>query len=863
MVITASELGNISEIYSNYYESVILRLPNKDQLKVRKLIEDGLIFEEDKRRLSLYAGQVEKEYGIDKYLLLQLSDSFIIRPENTSRGIVYEISHDTLVIPILKSKKQRKIDEKIRAEQLRRKKLIRKMAATFALTFSILLLISYFAWNAYKQELIAKASYYASVGVLQFENDPTVSFLLSEYSSKFNVSKPGMETVSLNYGSRIFHPMYDILEGHTKQIEPTDYSSVTNLIVTGSYDNTARIWTTNGECVAILKHKEAVTSVDISNNGRFVITASVDSTAKVWDSKGKCLVTVKDSLFNHLAIFSADCKYIVTAAYTNNDPVFIGYVSVYKFDTLTYQIEKIKTLKLHDGRINMIAAATDNKYFVTVADDGKGIILDYTGKIIKELRGHTDALYYVNISTDNAKILTAGSDYTARLWNIKGVNLKILEKHGGEVTAANFSPDGNYIVTASDDKTVIIWDKDGNYLKTLEPNLNGVNCIDISPDSKYIAIATAKGIAQIWDIAGNKVCDLKQHKDEIWKILFLGSSSKVLTTSYDATAKIWYINELEKSYTNKFINQIFDFDYSTLDIIVEKDDNTLALFNLKTGMCLDYKDTCNNTKALFSENRNQILSCSYNGKLILRNKDGKNTNVFKPSSELISAAFSPNKNCIATACLDGSIYQYNLDGNDIDDFREINYYWTTKFVAYSPSGKNIIACYTDKTAKIWALNNDSIPELTLIGHDKTVTCAAYSPNEQTIVTGSESGELIIWDNKGLLINKYKLHSSGIEEIRFSPDGNYFLSVSKEPYKAVLWSKTGELINIYNMGNYKDVSHLFRFNADSKSLIVLTLTKSRIYLRHFPFSTQEMISEIRNQIKHRQFTKDEKIELSIE
>ena len=132
-VITAEDLGKVEDIFENYYDDRISMVPVDQQLKVRKFIEEGLIFEEDQRRLSIYEGQAERQYDISSELLSQLVETRLIRTEPYSAGgFSYEISHDTLVAPILKAKARRLLqekheeDEKLRKEEEEKKILIWK-----------------------------------------------------------------------------------------------------------------------------------------------------------------------------------------------------------------------------------------------------------------------------------------------------------------------------------------------------------------------------------------------------------------------------------------------------------------------------------------------------------------------------------------------------------------------------------------------------------------------------------------------------------------------------------------------------------------------------------------------------------------
>ena len=105
--IKKEDIGDLDAIYRSYYERQINRLPDPSDIAgARKLIEEGLIEEKDQRRLSLHESQIEQFYGIKKELLDQLVETRLLRPEpHYKGGYLYELSHASIVSPILKAKK--------------------------------------------------------------------------------------------------------------------------------------------------------------------------------------------------------------------------------------------------------------------------------------------------------------------------------------------------------------------------------------------------------------------------------------------------------------------------------------------------------------------------------------------------------------------------------------------------------------------------------------------------------------------------------------------------------------------------------------------------------------------------------------
>ena len=67
-------------------------------------------------------------------------------------------------------------------------------------------------------------------------------------------------------------------------------------MATGSFDSTARIWSTKGKMQhSLCGHTAELTSVKFNPNGVYLSTSSLDNTARVWDIElGRCVYELKD-----------------------------------------------------------------------------------------------------------------------------------------------------------------------------------------------------------------------------------------------------------------------------------------------------------------------------------------------------------------------------------------------------------------------------------------------------------------------------------------------------------------------------------------------------------------------------------------
>ncbi len=137
-IVLPKDLPDISNVYETYYRGQLAKLTAEEQEAAHELIEYGLLYDDaqkgEARRLSVDGDALVQQYsrfGASYDLLEKLENTFLLRREiNTLGGYNYELCHDTLIIPVLKSKREREIEKrrveeekKAKAEETRRQAL--------------------------------------------------------------------------------------------------------------------------------------------------------------------------------------------------------------------------------------------------------------------------------------------------------------------------------------------------------------------------------------------------------------------------------------------------------------------------------------------------------------------------------------------------------------------------------------------------------------------------------------------------------------------------------------------------------------------------------------------------------------------
>lgn len=158
-VIQKEDLGDIAGVFLKHYEDALKVFNKEDGEKVQELIEEKLI--SGNQRNSLSELFIKQEFGINDLLLQKLEQSSVLRKERDASGrLLYEISHDSLVEPILdfaqnrlkrKEKERQLAFKKQVIEEKRRVSKLRRLSTFAILGLIIAAIAAMTAFSFYKK----------------------------------------------------------------------------------------------------------------------------------------------------------------------------------------------------------------------------------------------------------------------------------------------------------------------------------------------------------------------------------------------------------------------------------------------------------------------------------------------------------------------------------------------------------------------------------------------------------------------------------------------------------------------------------------------------------------------------------------
>ena len=558
---------------------------------------------------------------------------------------------------------------------------------------------------------------------------------------------------------------------HEYEVNAAIFSPDGHEILTTSDDATARLWLVNGDSVRTYQHTNNVNTVRFSRDGTQILTACDDDSVRLWSKSGGLIAAFRHQGAVLSAVFSSDENWILSASSDNTArrwPINDG-------TAITFQ---------HDGPVYMAINSPDGEFVLTVSDDEVARLWSASGDLQKTFQ-HDGPVKSALFLANNYEILTASDDGTTRIWSTDGDLRKTFE-HRGSAFSAMSSQDGSRILTASRDSTARLWSKDGDLIAALQHD-GAVNAAVFSADEHHILTASRDHTARLWPVAETDLITL-QHDGEVNSAIFSPAGEHILTASGDFNARLWSAEgELQATLPHEAEVQAAIFSPAGDLILTASRDKTARLWSLQGGMLAKFQHEGTVYSAVFSPRGDQFLTASLDDTARLWSRERGLLATFPHAGPVYSVAFSPDARRILTASDDSTARLWSLEGKMIRSFQHEGEVWAAIF---SPDGRRIVTASEDNTARLWSLEGKPLAKLQ---HEGRVWKIAFSSDGNQILTASWDNFARLWGTDGKLIATYP-HEGALYSARFSPTpaGRHILTASDD-VTARLWSLSGDTL----------------------------------------------------------------------
>ena len=580
---------------------------------------------------------------------------------------------------------------------------------------------------------------------------------------------------------------YQYFPGHTNDVLAVAFSNDGKRFVTAGRDKIAILWDLEGnELARFTNHTGHIYDLVFTPDDQYVLSASGDKTVRLWDLTGLEIQQFRGT--NNAAFMSAAIssggERIVTGGSDNK---------IRHFDREGNQLLEYEGHNRNSAssRVLSVKFSADGQQVLSGSFDGTAKLWDLEGNQLQFFDVASSGVNEVTFSPDGNQVLTTTGDHKAKLWDLEGNELARFEGHSRYVQSACFSPDGQYVFTAAGDNTIRQWDLEGRELKRYSVQFRYLQTAAFSPDGQWLVTGGSKDKpVLLWDMRGSVLLEFDGFPMGIHYVNFLPDGQSILTGSYSPSIRLWDLEGKEQT-SFDIEGVIYDMALS-LDgqkIVTAIRDMGAKLWDLEGSEIGHFEGHSKDvTVVAISADGERVLTGSTDGTTKLWDMEGNELLSIEMSLDgfsesVLALTFSPDGKKLLIASsrrLDKQVRLYDVQGGDpvlLEGHRD---YVTA--VAFSPDGQFVITGSEDETVRIWDLEGnelnryedqtDIIDNLVFSPDEKSFlsTCweearllnflgqeigridghtfisAAFSPDNQTILTGGRDRTVRLWRN---------------------------------------------------------------------------------------------------------------------
>ncbi len=795
--ITLEHIGEVKDLFLDFYLSVFHGLDEADMLNLRRLVEDDMVFGPERRLIPVFEQTAMSRYQLqEKHIDLLISSGIIKRQQSTDGHSYLVLSSKALIDLILLARDQRLQYELYLEQELKKKRELEKLATQqqrryqisrrwLAITMSLLLLVTVLTMflflqrkRAIRNQNLARSSLYSVLAFQNLDRDPTHAIRLAQKAFNIMPDNPWAWSALLSafYRTGLFYQTPDTLDfPYTwARVDPTT-------------SRVLAIYTAQQKSIVYLYKKPIFRQID-------------------------------NRAVQNFALFLPDSGFVTG-----------GWDSTLHF----YNPDGTKTNDLKLGGIIWSAALSTGKRLAVGLSTGQIVVLDSNYTVYKTITAGKYDIW--SLAFSRTGLLAASSqDNVIKIFDkdfrlIRQIPVyKTFDYQYFYIAPLGFSSDGQYIAAALNDfandyYVVRVWTIDGHELVNTRMAGQWINDMRFLPDKDVIITASKDGEIRWFDIKTGQVKRFLGHSQSVLSTAYSPQARELVSISMDRTVRKWKI----KPYPGEQLSRLSGYS----GFAFSGDGASICVWN---GQGAEAFDLTLNSLGRFAPSHGQVLS--------VRSTD-RGFMIFTSDNQIF--LWDP---------LEGKTHSYSLGFQPVDALLAD----TTLIISQS---RSVLVPRSRLFRKAKTLKfEDQVLSLNLVGNKLCVATvngiSVYNGHRLRGLFVGQGVRKAIFGQKYIYVltasgnlNIFDYHFRLVRTLAF-PMPVLDLDVSHDE-RLILLGHNAELMLITPEGNkiyeYSTTAQvqMFAFNPNSKFFVVLVFDGKTTYLKHWVCSPHEVVNYIDN------------------
>eukprot|EP00698_Gefionella_okellyi_P005108 TRINITY_DN14689_c0_g1_i1.p1 TRINITY_DN14689_c0_g1~~TRINITY_DN14689_c0_g1_i1.p1 ORF type:complete len:564 (-),score=73.00 TRINITY_DN14689_c0_g1_i1:15-1637(-) len=303
----------------------------------------------------------------------------------------------------------------------------------------------------------------------------------------------------------------------------------------------------NASRMVLRGHRDNVKCVDfVGDDGRFIVSGSSDNTVRIWRTEdGQCVHTLTGHAARVWDVCSDRSGSLIGSA--------AGDGSIKIWDMRSTTVGLMQTISGHEGDVYTTVFHPDQSHIVSGGYDRTVRLQDIrTNTCIKTFAGHTSSVSRAVCTRHGNLIISGSKDSTIRFWDVvSGLCIKTITSHLGEVTSVELNENNTQLLSAAKDNSYRLWDiRMIRPLKRFKGHQNtSKNFIrgSFGPKQSLVLGGSEDSNLYLWDIdSGNVVAKLAGHEGVVYSARWNAAQSLMVSCSHDSTVRMWWYDESQE-----------------------------------------------------------------------------------------------------------------------------------------------------------------------------------------------------------------------------------------------------------------------------------------------------------------------------